>query len=94
MSLADNGIAIAQALIQGTTIAVSKGSFKDSQGTLAFIIEGCSKQGRLIGVNVIPGEESSPSPNRSELGGVAGILECLHCPCVAHDIAEGSRSGT
>ena len=88
-TLSDNGIAIAQALIQGTAIAVSDGSFKDSQGTSAFILEGCSKAGRLVGVNVIPGDDSSQSPYRSELGGVAGILECLHCICVAHDIYEG-----
>ena len=40
MVMDNNGIAIAQALIQGTTITVSDGSFKDSQGTSAFDIEG------------------------------------------------------
>ena len=89
MSLSDNGIAITQALIQGTAIAVSDGSFKESQGTSAFIIKGESKQGRLVGVNVIPGDESSQSPYRGKLGGVADILECLHCICVAHGITDG-----
>ena len=90
MSLSDDGIVIAQALIQGTAIAVSNGSFKDSQGTSAFIIEGGSKQGRLVGVNLIPRDESSQSQyRRSELGGVASILECLHCICIAHGITAG-----
>jgi hypothetical protein len=89
MSLEDNGLQIARALIQGTAIAVSDGSFKDGQGTSAFVIEGNSKVGRLVGVNVIPGDSSSQSPYRSELGGVAGILECLHCICAAHDVTEG-----
>jgi hypothetical protein len=68
----DNGLAIARALIAGTAIAVSDGSFKDNQGTSAFIIEGASKHGRLVGVNVIPGDSSSQSPYRSELGGDCG----------------------
>jgi hypothetical protein len=72
MAVDDNGLEIAKALIQGTAIAFSSGSFKDSQGTSAFIIEGDSKKGRLVGVNVIPGEPSSQSACRSELGGVAG----------------------
>ena len=70
-------------------MAVSNGSFKDSQGTSAFIIEGSFTHRRLVGVNVIPVDETSQSPYRSELGCVARILECLHCICVAHDISEG-----
>ena len=89
MSHDDNGLAIATALRQGTAIAVSDGSFKDSQGTAAFIIEGASLEGRLVGVNVIPGEEDSQSPYRSELGGVAGILEALHCICIAQTVTSG-----
>ena len=68
-TLSDNGIVIAQAIIQGTAITVSDGFLKDSQGTSAFILEGCSKQGRLVGVNVIPGDDSSQSPYCSKLGG-------------------------
>jgi hypothetical protein len=37
----------------------------------------------------MPGEEESQSPCRSKLGGVAGILEALHCTCVAHSITKG-----
>jgi hypothetical protein len=89
MLVEDNRTAIAAALSQGTAIAASDGSVNDSQGTLAFVIEGASKEGRLVGVNVIPGEPSSQSPCPSELGGVAGVLESLHCICQAHAVAEG-----
>jgi hypothetical protein len=78
VNLDDNGFAIATALLQGTAIAVSDGSFKDNQGTSAFIIEGKSEVGRLVGVNIIPGETESQSPYHSELGGVAGVLEALN----------------
>jgi hypothetical protein len=89
MSVEDNGLTIAEALQAGNAIAVSDGSFKESQSTAAFVIEGAASYGRLVGVNVIPGEEDSQSPYRSELGGVAGILEALHCICIAHSITKG-----
>jgi hypothetical protein len=57
--------------------------------TAAFIIEGTSSVGRVVGVNVIPGAEESQSPYRSEVGGVAGILEYLQFICIAHAITEG-----
>jgi hypothetical protein len=89
ISVEDNGLAIAGALRNGAAIADSDGSFKDFQGTSAFIIEGATGHGRLVGVNVIPGEEESQSPYRSELGGVAGILESLHGICTAHGVTKG-----
>ncbi len=89
MTVTDNGLEIATALKQGRAVAVSDGSFKDGQGAAPFVIEGSTSKGRIVGVNVIPGEEDSQSPCRSELGGVAGILESLHCACVVHNVASG-----
>jgi hypothetical protein len=89
MSMEDNGLTIATAIQAGHAIAVSDGSFKDSQGTAAFVIEGADSSGRVVGVIVIPGEEDSQSPHRSELGGVAGVLEALHCICAAHSVTKG-----
>jgi hypothetical protein len=60
--LDDNGTEIADALQEGTAAAVSDGSYEDAQGTSAFVIEGSSSVGRLVGVNVTPGEEESQSP--------------------------------
>jgi hypothetical protein len=89
MSLEDNGLAIASDIIQGTAIAVSDGSFKDHQGTLAFIIEGSSDQGRCVGVNIVPGEQESQSPYRSELVGIASALEAIHGICLVHSVTSG-----
>ena len=90
MTITDNGLEIATALKLGTAIAVSDGSFKDYHGTAAFVLEGANtREGRIVGVNVIPGEEESQSAYRSELGGVAGILEVLHCICVVHQVLAG-----
>jgi hypothetical protein len=38
-------LAISKSLIQGITIAVSDGSFKDNQGMSAFIIQGTLEAG-------------------------------------------------
>jgi hypothetical protein len=52
--------------------------------------ESTNGTGRLVGANVIPGESEFQSSYRSEIGGVAGILESLHCVCEAHDIGSGA----
>ena len=36
-----------------------------------------------------PAKKASTVVLRSELGGVASILECLHCICIAHGITAG-----
>jgi hypothetical protein len=89
LTVDDNGLEIAKAIRDGTAIAVSDGSFKDSHGTAAFILKGSLPVGRIVGVNVIPGAEESQTAYRSELGGVAGILEALHCICRANHITYG-----
>jgi hypothetical protein len=81
MDADDDGGAIAHALIKGTATAVSDGSFKNQQDTSAFIIEGASGEGWLAGVNV--------GACRSELGGVAGIVEALSGICEARGVTEG-----
>jgi hypothetical protein len=90
VTVSDNATVIASALAQGKAIAVSDGSFKNAQDTAGFVIEGDTRSGRLVGVNVIPGEPEYQSSYRSEIGVVAGILESLHCICEAHDIREGA----
>jgi hypothetical protein len=77
LSLDDNGIEIAKALRNGSAIAVSDGLYKDGRGTAAFITEGESPKGHLFRVNIVPGEEDCPTAYRSELSGVAGIVESL-----------------
>jgi hypothetical protein len=89
-TVADNAKVLASALVPGKAIAVSDGSFKNSQGTAGFVIEGDNCSGLLVGVNVIPGESEYQSSYRSEMGGVAGTLESLHCVSEAHDISSGA----
>ena len=93
VTISDNGIALATAIRNGTAIAVSDGSYKDGRGTAAFILE-ISDQfqaaGRIVGVNVIPGETEDQSSYRSELGGVSGIVETARILCNIHDINSGA----
>jgi hypothetical protein len=86
----DNAKVLADALVRSKAIGVSNGSFKNNQGTADFVIEEDNRIGRLVGVNVIPGVSEFKSSYRSEIGGVAGILELLHCVCKAHDIGSGA----
>jgi hypothetical protein len=90
ISYDDNATILASAIVQGTAVAVSDGSFKNHHGTLGFVIEGNSRTGRLVGVNVIPGETEFQSAYCSEIGGVAGILESLYCICESHDNTSGA----
>jgi hypothetical protein len=90
LSVDNNAAILASAIVRGTAVAVSDGSFKNHQGTSGFVIEGDAREGRLVGVNVIPGEPDCQTSYRSEIGGVAGILEALHCVCESHDITSGA----
>jgi hypothetical protein len=74
MTVDDNGAAIAHAILTGKAIAVSDGSFKDSRGKVAFIIEGASQVGRLVGIKIVPGKDESQTAYRSELSGIVGIV--------------------
>jgi hypothetical protein len=89
MTLVDPDSLLAASITQGTVRGVCDGSFKEHQGTSAFILQGSSRQVRLVGVNVIPGSPNSQSAYRSELGGIAGLLESLHCLCQLHEITSG-----
>jgi hypothetical protein len=90
VTVANNAKVLASALVRGKAIPVSNGSFKNSQGTAGFVIEGDNRSGRLVRVNVIPGKSECQSSYWSEIGGVAGILESLHCVSEAHGILSGA----
>jgi hypothetical protein len=90
VTVTDNAKVLASALVRGKAIAVSDGSLKNSQRTAGFVIKGDNCRGRLVGVNVIPGESEYQSSYWSEIGGVAGILESLHCVSEVHGISSGA----
>jgi hypothetical protein len=89
VTVADNTKVLASAMVCGKTIAVSDGSFKNHHGTTGFVIKGDNRSGRLVGVNVIPGKTEYQLSYRSNIGGVAGILESLHCVSKAHGVLSG-----
>jgi hypothetical protein len=93
ITVTDDGKAMAQAIRNGTAIAVSDGSYKTGRGTAAFILEtsaNFTKKGRIVGVNSIPGEKEDQSSYRSEIGGVSGIVETAGIICVRHAITSGA----
>ena len=93
ITVLDDGRALAHALRQGTAIAVSDGSYKAGRGTAAFILETSDKfepQGRIVGVNIIPGETDDQSAYRSEIGGISGIVETIGILCARHSITSGA----
>jgi hypothetical protein len=93
----DDGVAMAQAIRNGTAIAVSDGSYKDGRGTSAFILEtsdNFDERGRIVGVNCIPGETEDYTSYRSEIGGVSGVVETVGITCARHSITSGAiKSG-
>jgi hypothetical protein len=64
ITMTDEDQAIAQAIKNGTAIAVKDGSYKDARGMVAFILEtldNFNKKGRIVGVNLTPGETKDQS---------------------------------
>jgi hypothetical protein len=93
ITVTDDGEAMAQAIRQGTAIAVSDGSYKDGRGTAAFILEtseNSTETGRIVGVNSIPGEKEDQTSYRSEIGGVSGIVETVAILCARYSITSGA----
>ncbi len=71
--LSDNGETIANALCQGTAIAIMDGSFKAKLGTVSFLVKGVTSINQLVAVNQAPGYPDDQSTLLSELeGGVMG----------------------
>ena len=74
----DSGVAIRDAIKEGTCLAISDGSLKNNRGTSAGIIE---KQGipesRLIVLNRVPGIAEDHSAYRAELAGVCGTITAI-----------------
>ncbi len=75
---------------QGTASAVSDGSYKNDNGTSAFLLCAADVTNCIIGVNAVPGSPSEQSAYRSELAGVSGILLALKILCKKFDITSGS----
>jgi hypothetical protein len=86
----DKGVMIADAISQGTAIAVSNGSYKDEFGTLALVLEGKDSNNCILTVNVVPGDLDDQSSFWSELAGIFGIVTMATALCEVYSISEGS----
>ena len=84
-----DGADVVAAIIAGTAIAVSDGSFKDSFGTSAWTVRGDTSDQFLTGVNVVPGSDEDQSAFRSELAGIYGILTAVSSLCSLHEVLSG-----
>ena len=86
----DTASRIATDLRDGTATAVSDGSFKNENGTSAFLVCAEDDSQRIIGVNAVPGACKEQSAYRSELAGISGILMVLDILCKKFKITSGS----
>ena len=81
---------VAEDIKNGTATAVSDGSFKNKNGTSAFLVCAKDDSQRIIGVNVVPGACKEQSAYRSELAGISGILMVLDILCKKFQITSGA----
>jgi hypothetical protein len=90
VDLSDDGNTIADAIRNRVAIAVSDGSFKDTYGTVAWVLEGDNSAGCIIGRVISPGTGSDQSAYRSKLSGILAIMIMVKHICSYHHISEGS----
>jgi hypothetical protein len=83
---------LAESIRQGTDVAVTDGSFKDTMGTAAYVLQDrlIDPTSRIVSVNQMPGRSQDHTPYRAEVGGVLGIVLTLDKICVEHDIEDGT----
>eukprot|EP00978_Attheya_sp_CCMP212_P033691 scaffold137243_cov47-Attheya_sp.AAC.1 len=87
----DNGQAIARSIRKGQAVAVSDGSFKDEQGTAAFVIQkGFQRRNRIEMSTLVPGSKIAQSSYQSELGGLFGIVCATANIMDLHNLTSGS----
>jgi hypothetical protein len=86
----DYGIRVAQAIRDGTAIAISDGSFKEDFGTSALVIEASDSTNNIITVNAVPGNLANQGSYRSELASIFGQITLVNALCNVHGITQGS----
>ncbi len=74
-------------ILTGRGYAISDGSFKQNQGSAAWIIEGSGSTNRVLGECFTPGTDDDHSSFRSELAGIYTCLLFLHL-CFPHNNTE------
>ena len=82
--LPDNGTHVAQAIHDGTVVAVSDGSLKMCFQMSAFIIAGEGDTNPIRVVNVVPGPIKEGDSHRCELAGLYSTMVTLEKLCKVH----------
>jgi hypothetical protein len=90
MDMGDEGQTIATALQHGEVIAVSDGSFQDTFGLSAWVVEGANELSRATGAVVVPGAAKDQSAYRSELAGIFSIMIFIKKLCEFYNISSGA----
>jgi hypothetical protein len=82
---------LVESIQQGTAVAVTDGSFKDTMGTAAYVVQDrlIDPTSRIVLVIQTPGRSKDHTPYRAEIRGVLGIVLTLDKICADHDIEEG-----
>jgi ribonuclease HI len=86
----ETAVRIAEAIQDHTATAISDGSYKNDNGTSAFLVCAEDDSQRIVGVNAVPGSCKEQSAYRSELAGISGILLVLQILCTKFKIHSGS----
>ncbi len=79
----DNGESIAEAIWNGTAIAITDGSFQAQMGTSAFILEGENLRNHLVSVNQAPGQL------RIKLARCYSVVSTVRAICEEYGITQG-----
>jgi hypothetical protein len=85
----DDGIALRQAIQSFDAIAVSDGSYQDSFGSAAWVLEGTTDKGRITGEVGTPRDSESQSSYRSKLKGLYYIVLTVSTLCAHYGLTEG-----
>ena len=80
----------ANALCDGSAIAVSDGSLKEGLGTSAFVLEGRDSTNRIQGVNPVPGPLTDGDSYRCELAGIYASVLLSDRIAKYHHLGHGS----
>jgi exonuclease III len=90
LEVTDNGEAIAAAIKEGTAIAACDAGLKFGLGTAAYVLEGRNKEGRVRGVNKVPGPIKEGDSHRCEMSGIYAVIVLVKEICALHQIGQGS----
>jgi hypothetical protein len=86
----DGGAHLANAIRQGTAIAVSDGSLKLDIGTSAFILTSSTDDHCVVGANQVPGKVKDGDSHRCELAGIFAVLVLVEVLVRVFEITQGS----